>query len=331
MINSIYKFLQAYPWLTWGSLLAVIMVVSLIRRIRKIEASLPTEVKLSWRLNRAAKGMRKLGGARRIQSRCVAIYSVFPWEPWHILHRLLRAKSNARDAVYHLSGALEQLSKLGCSPSILTFLDHRIMEAKSIKATCSELYRNYTKYKPFLESKEEQELIEPWHELELLLNQTTIILDEWREDLINSKTRLLGTVDSVILRSGGVLRNPLKRDCALENSQSESVIDLRESKDDLYRVKKCVDRIQQCLPTLQASKNIEQRQYARILGQILDEIDYCLVRSKLPLPVTLVTGETPSEDESKVQKGLLQEIYEILLQVEIVAWANFAGSKLKTI
>ena len=327
MTTSIYAFIQDHPWLTCGSIFTIIIVVRLIWRIIVQNIRIPADVKLSWQLHRAAKGMRKLGSAKRILSRCVTVYSVSPLrESSKLIGWLLKAYTNAGNCVDHVSEAQKKLSKLGASPAILAFLDLRIKEAKRIRETCNELRRDYTSNNTSPESKGEKQLIEPWNEIESLLDQTQYYLDGWQRELTHAENGISDTVNPIIMRSGGILRDPFKPESAMENAQSERVIELRESKEDLSRVEKCTENIKECISTLRTSENIEPTDRAIILGLTLDEIDNCLTGSKLPLPKSLVTGESPTEVESIEPNGLMQMIFDLLAQAEVSAWEAVTAS-----
>jgi len=328
MMTALQNFVRDHPWMTGLILSGVAFILNGIRRVKAIESRMSVEEKLELRLHRAAMALRKLGRAKRLLSRCTEIYVVAPREPvQELVRRLLIARSDARKSVSHLTAVLKKIANLGAPPSIMATLDRSITEARSIYETCQDLSRNYSVNKPAGGIKSHKQINQCWREAAVLIDQAQPVLKAWKAELTKAETNISGTMDSTIVRSGGVFRNPFKQETAVENAQTTSVIELRESKEDLQRVEVCITVIQQYLTILDTINEMEPRIIAMTLGKVLDEIDNCLVDARLPLPDSLVSGESPSEDESNVKKGLMQMIYDLFTRAEVSAWATVPASR----
>ena len=332
MIKEIQEFINQHQVWSFTIFFVIYFVLNGIRRFKALDKRIPTEVKLEMRLRRASMALRKLGRAKRLLSRCTAIYNVASNVPMlKMYNRLSFASSNAGEAVSHLKAVLKKVSNLGTSAKLLVKLEQTIIEANEVQKICKNQIRMFKKLAPPNRYIGTVQFEQCQQELDILLNNTNLVVQSWKEELILANKNFTKTMDPVLMKSKAILRNPLKSETSIEDAQTRSILDFQNSQEDLNRVEKCLETLNQTYKLLDPTVELDSKYLATMIGRAMDEIDNCLADTALTLPIELASGETPTEDDAIAPKGLLQEIYEILLQVEIVTWANFACSKLITI
>ena len=245
---TLRDFVQDHLWWTGLAIFIVAFVANGIRRLMATEARMSTEEKLELRLHRAAMALRKLGRAKRLLSRYVAIRAVASTVPMPgMVRRLWCASSDAGDAVSHLTAVLKKISDMGASPRMLASLDRSITEARGVQEACRSHARSLTQTDHPGETNGPATLDPPWRETAVLLKQVQTALDAWHVELTSAEANLSRTMDPTVLRSGGVFRNPFKPETSVEDAQTRSVLALRQSQEDLYRAECCATSIQHTL------------------------------------------------------------------------------------
>lgn len=325
-MTPLREFVQQHPW--WTGLLVSVLafVLNGIRRFKAAEARMSNEEKLALRLLRAAMALRKLGRAKRLLSRYVAIRAVAPQAPMPgMIRRLWRADRDAAEAADHLAAVLKQISKSGAPPATLVTLDRRITEAREVRETCRRYVRSSAPVEPGAAQPDPAALDSYRCEAATLLGQVQFALAGWRAELESAAAGLASSVNSNILRSGGAFRNPFQPESAVEDAQSGSVLELGESQRDLHRAEQCATTLQDTLAVLKDAAHLGPKELATLLGKTLDDVDACLAEAEQPLPPALACGELPVEDAGAGPRGLLQRIYELLVKDEVAAWATLAA------
>lgn len=332
MIKEIQEFINQHQVWSFTIFFVVFFVLNGIRRYKAWEKRMPKEVNIERRLYRASMALRKLGRAKRLLSRCKAIYNVASNVPMlKVYNRLSLASSNAGEAVSNLKAVIKKVSNLGASPNLLVNLEHRLLEASEVQRTCKNQIRILRKLKHPNKHIGSLQFEQLRQELDIFLKNANIVVQSWNKELIVANKNFSQTMDPILMKSKAIFRNPLKSETSIEDAQTRSILDFQRSQEDLNRVEKCLLALNQTYKLLDRTIELDSKYLATKIGETMDEIDNCLADAALTLPVELASGETPTEDTLIAPKGILQEIYKILLQVEIVAWANFAVSKNGTI
>ncbi len=318
----IRDWMQHHPWWSGLAISFAAFVLNGIRRLVGMEKRMPQEQKLELRLHRASMALRKLGRAKRLLARYSAVRSAAPAVPMPVMiKRLWRASSDAGDAISHLSAVLKKIPDLGAAPRILANLDHQIEEAKRVRERCRQQARSSSQTIQSSAGMSAEEIVGVIRKAARLLVEAQNLLVQWKTELASAECRFATTMDPTIARSGGIFRNPLKPETAVEDAQTHTVLALRQSQNDL-------ERTEHCLAIL---KGVFEQQFAGDLawvdlkssvGAVLDELDTCLAEAELPLPDSLATAESPFDPMEAVPSGILQRIYDYLASVEAAAWAS---------
>lgn len=318
------EWIRQHPW--WSGLVVsvVVFVLNGIRRWRALEARMPFEQKLELRLLGAARALRKLGRAKRLAARCQAVRAAAPGMPMPaVLRRLSRASADARDAASRLSAVLRKIPDARVSIQVLMNLDRRTAEAYDVRNRCRVEARSLStptaRTGTVLSSDWLQQGLQ---EVERLVAEARQAVADWSHELTTAAQALAVTVDAAIVRSGGVFRNPLKPETAVEDAQTRSILALRQSQEDLGRALRCVAVLDNACVALRSVGSVDSRDVSETVGAVLDEIDACLGEAELPLPAALADAESPYDSPDMVPSGVLQQVYSALVEIEGAAWAS---------
>jgi hypothetical protein len=323
----LHEIFQQHPWWTGLLVSVVAFVLNGIRRFKVAEARMSNEQKLALRLYRAAMAFRKLGRAQRLLARYLAIRTAAPEVPMAgMVRRLWRADRDAAAAADHLAAVLRQIARIGAPAATLAALDRRMNEAREVREACRQYVRSSVPFRPAAEAPNVTAHGASRHEGVALLGKVQTALAGWRSELARAEASLSRTVDPTILRSGGTFRNPFKPETATEHAQTNSIVDLRESQQDLHRAERCVTTLESTFELLKHSADLPPKELATMLGDALDEVDACLGEAELPLPPALARGESPADDAGAPASGALQRIYQLLVEDEVAAWMAIAAN-----
>lgn len=318
-------FLTQHPWQA-GLLVAVLaFVLNTARRIATGYGRMPKEKKLELNMRRAAMGLRKLARAERILHRFIAVRDAAPGRPIPgMVRRLWGATRDASDAERHLSAVLKKAPALGCSISAMQNIERSSGAAKRIRDECRRQVNVRTREGAaparLTEGQMRSLLLDCVRELE----QSKVGVGAWMRETERARAEMTQVVDSVILNSGGILRNPLKQETAVEDGQTQSVLLLRRTENDIGKVNDCLSAVEEALNTLGVAGSRSARELEALAGRALDTIDEALGNAELPLPEDLASGVSPYEPrDGSLRRGSLERIYMLLGQIE----ASFASTQ----
>lgn len=312
------EFFQLRFWIVGLVVMAIAFVLNTVRRLIGESRRMPREEKLELLMHRAAMALRKLGRAKRILRRCSGPGDGVRAVPVPgMVRRLAKAREDAHDAAAHLSAVLRQAANLGCSISVMRNLDRYIEIAKRVNEDCGREVRAPVTPSSGTASPTEQEMASLIQDCTKALREAETLFGEWVQETAESEQELARTVDPVILRSGGVLRNPFKPEDSIEKAQTFSVLRLEETKRDLLRVQECLPAIERAIKALKNPPQQSAAELASIVSGALDSLDVALGDAELPLPPDLAAGESPFDEPTEEEpSGTLQRIYVHLTIVE---------------
>jgi hypothetical protein len=312
------EFIEQHPWLTGFLLFVLVFILNTIRRLIATKKRMPREKKLEHAMRRATMALRKLGRAKRLLHRFIAVRNAAPRQPMPgMIRRLWMASSDAADAVTHLSAVLKKATGLGCSVSVMQNLDYYIGMAQSIREECRRRVRSPGISNSSVTLFTQEQMPSVAHDCIQDLAQANGIVDKWIQETEQGEVEIARTVDPVIYRSRGMFRNPFKPENLVEGGQTESVFLLRLTREDINRVQQCISMTQMAVEALKYMDDYEVYQIAELVGRALDSIDVALADAKLPLPAGLAIGESPYDSPNdREQSGILQRIYARLTTVE---------------
>ena len=311
------EYFAQHPWILWLSIFVLAFILNAIRRLIAESRTMPREKNLELNTRRAAMALRKLGRARRILRRYILVRNAAPERPMpEMVRRLWKASSDAASAKDHLSAVLKKAPGLGCSIDVMRNMDSCIQTAESTREECRRAVRARVASSIGAMSPTQEQMHALTQDCTETLDRARAIVNEWVIETEQAAQTLAATVDPVILRSGGMLRNPFKPEDSIEIGQTESVISLRRTMEDIDRTKQCIDAVQKAINALQSSQQ-NVAEMARLVGNALDSIDVALGDAELPLPEDLAAGETPFDTPSAEEpSGVLQRIYVCLAAIE---------------
>lgn len=305
-------------WTVGLVIMAIAFVLNTVRRLIAESRKMPREEKLELLMHRAAMALRKLGRAKRILRRCSG-----PGAGMRAVHapsmvrRLAKASGDAHDAAAHLSAVLAQAANLGCSISVMRNLDRYIEIAKMVNEDCRREARATLTPSSGTASLTQQEMASLIQDCTKGLRGAETLFGEWVQETAESEQELARTVDPVILRSRGLLRNPFKPEDSIEKAQTFSVLRLEETKRDLLRVRECLSAIERAIDALKNRTRQDTAEVASIVSGALDSLDVALGDAELPLPPDLAAGESPFDEPTEEEPaGTLQRIYAHLTIIE---------------
>ncbi len=312
------EFFQEH-WVLGGLLLLVLtFVLNLTLRGYATSRRIPRDKELEWVLLRAAMARRKLGRARRLLTRfALARDAAKGYRIPDMVSRLRKASDDASDARSHLSAVLKKTSRLGCPIQIIRNLDASLVLAEEARAECRRLLSARVTVNSDFVAPTLEELAEIGNQCRHALRRAQEIVDGWANEARAAEQELARTVDPIILRSGGVLRNPFKRETTMEAGQAESALSLRFTVEDIERTLQCLEPVREVVDALDTVFRGNVQDHLAVLGRALDAIDKALGDAELPLPSGLVGGETPTEAAREpMSPGALAEIYTNLMRAE---------------
>jgi hypothetical protein len=252
-----------------GCLLAIIFILApIIVRLWMESKKIPVEKKLEWSLHRGARALRRLSQARR--------------------NAMLAPKIAARvaaKACRELRTVQRIVTGDGCPVAIL----RRLEEARNAPLVSATL--------PIGDSAVLQ------HEASHELNAAASAVREWKAELSAADEKLAREADPTIYRSGGTLRNPFKQHSLDETGQSESIINVRRSQEDMARVEAALAKTAEAVSF--PSDNL--------LREAIMALDSALADADMPLPPKLATGESPHDySNPPPPPGALQRLHATL-------------------
>jgi hypothetical protein len=161
-------------------------------------------------------------------------------------------------------------------------------------------------------------------ECQLDIDRAKTEVHRWAQEVEQAELEITRTADPVIRSSRGLLRNPFKPETAVEAGNTESIIYLRQTKDDINRVTQCVHILQETIEGLTFPEKCYHQRSVELITRALDSIDVALGDAELPLPQKLASGVLPYDSPSdKKPLGALERIYSRLVAVE----ASFIRSR----
>jgi len=254
-------------------LLVIVFLAPLIVRFWMESKRIPAEKRLEWSLHRGARALRQLGRARR-----------------NAMHSPEVAARIAAKARRELRTVQRIVTGYGCPVAIL----RRLEEARNAPLVSATL---------------------PVGDSGILLREVGHALDaaaaavrEWQAELSAADEKLAREAEPTIYQSGGTLRNPFKQHSLEEAGQSESIINVRRSLEDIARVEAALAKTAEAV-SLPGS----------LLTEAITALDSALADADMPLPPKLATGESPRDfSNPPPPPGALQRLHATLSALHLL-------------
>ncbi len=318
-------YISQHPW-QFGILVAILaFIFNGARRLAIANHNMPPEKKLEYDLHRAARALRQLSRARRVLKRETALHGTLSLADGQ---RLIKAASDADSARDHLSAVLKKIPNLGASITVMQNIDEYLRQAEETRAACRQALSGKTAPKKPVVPLTDEQLTGIVQECYGWLARAQTAMANWVAATQQAEQAMAASgIDPMIIKSGGVFRNPFKSESAVEFAQTESVLYLRETVEDINRTGQALAMAQAAVEQLPAPANSEPGQMVSTVSAALDALDSAMAGANLPLPAELANEATPFDNPgSATPSGALQQLYDCLAQVEIALRTRAAAA-----
>lgn len=322
--RTMMQFLMEHRWLTVLLFAVLIFILNLARRFAVARRRIPREKRLELIMRRAAKGMRRLARAQRLLDRFIAVRDAAPGRPIpDKLERLRRVVRDTVEAEADLSAVFKKAPALGCSRDAMQNIERSIGAAKTLRGECRRQAGVRTHEGVAPAGLTDAQVGSVVRGCARALEQASIRVETWVRETERARAEMARDFDPVVFNSGGILRNPLRPETAIEDEQTVTVLELRRTEIDIGRVSDCLSAVTGVLSALEVAGERDAHELQASAGRALDTIDVALGDAELSLPEDLASGVSPYQPrDGSVQPGSLERIYVLLSQVE----ASFAGA-----